>query len=235
MERLKAEKRRFEFREKTLFGFVRNALSLTVPGMQRTGKGFLPMLFNLLASGEERRQLLHVKQELAKKALSEKQFGRRKVRAKKVKLIRDAHLAALARAYDIQKQALEQRHAREIATQKAEWQALSIERRRLWAQWEVGFGPRPRQTMKQGTGCEGGSQIPGRPRGQFREVSQIPVKKAAPENTEKFLGAGKPVTRRAKPNPSDSPQPGYKQRRSAAERKADGSYKPRQRRPKLGL
>ena len=48
MERLKAEKRRFDYRERTLMGFLGNAIGLIRPGMQRTGKGFLPVLFNLL-------------------------------------------------------------------------------------------------------------------------------------------------------------------------------------------
>ena len=42
MERLKAEKRRFDYRERTLMGFLTNAIGLVRPGMQRTGKGFLP-------------------------------------------------------------------------------------------------------------------------------------------------------------------------------------------------
>ena len=67
MERLKAEKRRFDYREKTLLGFVTNAIALIRPGMQRTGKGLLPMLFTLLVSGEQRRQLIAAKHALATK------------------------------------------------------------------------------------------------------------------------------------------------------------------------
>lgn len=226
MERLKAEKRRFEYRERTLLGFVGNAIRLIRPGMERSGKGLLPMLFALLVSGEQRRQLLLVKQDLAKKALSEKQFGSRKVRAEKIRLVRDAQFAALSAAFDIQKQALEQRHAREIATQKAEWKALSIERKRLWAQWETEFGQRQRQG--QGSGSSSGDrQAPARPRQSFAEKSAL-KKKPAPSDA--------PVKRRfedkAAPKPAPDSQKPWRQRRSAAERKADGSYKPRQRGPK---
>src|SRR3954469_6945530 len=108
MERLKSEKRRFESRERTLLGFVGNAIRLIRPGMERSGKGLLPVLFALLVSGEQRRILLRTKQELGKKALSEKQFSSRKVRADKIRLVRDAQLATLSHAFDIQKQALEQ-------------------------------------------------------------------------------------------------------------------------------
>ena len=132
MERLKAEKRRFDYRERTLMGFLGNAIGLVRPGMQRTGKGFLPVLFNLLVSGKTRRELMLTKQALAKKALSEKQFGSRKVRADKVRHIRDAQLATLVAAYDIQKQALDLRHAQEIKQQKQEWRDLSAKRDQLW-------------------------------------------------------------------------------------------------------
>ena len=97
MERLKAEKRRFEYRERTLMGFLGNAIGLVRPGMLRTGKGFLPVLFTLLVSGKARRELMLTRQALAKKALSEKQFGSRKARADKIRHIRDAQLATLVR------------------------------------------------------------------------------------------------------------------------------------------
>jgi hypothetical protein len=220
MERLKAEKRRFEYREKTLLGFVGNAIRLIRPGMERSGKGLLPVLFSLLVSGEQRRILMRTKQELAKKALSEKQFGSRKVRADKIRLVRDAQLAALSCAFDIQKQALTQRHTREIATQQAEWKALSIERKRLWDQWEKEFGVKQRQTQRQGTGTGSGSA---RPRQSFAD--KVAMKKP----TQTDLPVRKNFEDKAtKP---DLAKP-WRQRRSAAERKADGSYKPRERPPK---
>ncbi len=102
MERLKAEKRRFDYRERTLMGFLGNAIGLVRPGMARTGKVF-PTLFTLLVSGQTRRELMLARQALAKKALSEKQFGSRKARADKLRHIRDAQLATLSAAYDLQK------------------------------------------------------------------------------------------------------------------------------------
>ena len=51
MDRLKAEKRRFDYRERTLTGFLTNAIGLVRPGMQRTGKGFLPVLFTCWFQG----------------------------------------------------------------------------------------------------------------------------------------------------------------------------------------
>jgi hypothetical protein len=229
MARLKAEKRRFEYREKTLFGFVTNAIALVSPGMQRTGKGLLPMLFALLVSGRQRRQLIAAKHALATRALSDKQFGKRHARAQKIKIVRDAQLEALSHAYDLQKHALDLRHAQEIAAQKTEWNALSVERKRLWKEWEQEFGQQPRQTQRQGSGSNAaGRHSPAGPHRTFAETTAV--------NKKPAQAAAKPVKRKfednAAPKPeTDSPKP-WRQRRSAAERKADGSYKPRQRPPK---
>ncbi len=241
MNRLKAEKRRFDYRERTLMGFLGNTIGLIRPGMQRTGKGFLPVLFNLLVSGNARRELMLARQALSKKALSEKQSGRRKVRADKLRHIRDAQLATLSAAYDIQKQALDLRHAQEIKQQKQEWRDLSAERDRLWAEWRAEFGikERPRRqgnSSKTGSGDQGsagdqgGGKAPApparkRPADQFananKNLAEKPKRAADSRVQKEFTPAAAPE--------ADRPKAGWKQRRSAAERKRDGSYKPRQR------
>ena len=203
MERLKSEKRRFEYRERTLTGFVGNAIRLIRPGMERSGKGLLPVLFALLVSGEQRRQLLLAKQELAKKALSEKQFGSRKVRADRVRIVRDAQLAALSAAFDIQKQDLQARHDREIAAQKTEWNALSIERKRLWTEWEAEFGARQRQTQRHGSGSSAGTaQAPARPRQSFADKVALKTETGAGRRfarAAEIRGQGRPQSHREVP------------------------------------
>ncbi len=245
MARLKAEKRRFEYRERTLFGFVSNAIGLVRPGMIRTGKGLLPVLFNLLVSGKARRELLLVKQGLASKALSEKHFGKRKVRADRIRLVRDAQLAALSGAYDIQKDDLDRRHAREIEEQKLGWKTLSAERKRLWEEWHAEFGQTQgrqrtdRGSSDQGSGGNGRAPSPAPPRARdhFPDAPRKPSPgRAADPNKPVEKPAPKPANSRAKGDftpaakpEDDPPKPGWKRRRSAAERKADGSYKPRNR------
>jgi hypothetical protein len=168
------------------------------------------------------------KQALATRALSDKQFGKRDLRARKIKIVRDAQLEALSHAYDLQKQALDQRHAQEIAAQKAEWNALSVERKRLWKEWEQEFGHRPRQTQGSSGRSSGDAQTPARPRRTFAEQAAVKQKPAqSPESPVKKKFEDKTAS---KPE-ADSHKP-WRQRRSAAERKADGSYKPRQRPPK---
>jgi Relaxase/Mobilisation nuclease domain len=259
MARLKADRRRFEYRERTLLGFVGNAIGLLRPGMIRTGKSLLPMLFNLLVSGKARREIMTARQGLATRALSDKQFGKRKARADKIRLVRDAQMHTLACAFDIQKHALEARHAQEIDRQKQEWRELATERTKLWDEWKQEFGVRQRQrsTARAGSGGDSRGRTAAAPKlkNQFPDPTKTvrpdplvdagkTAKKQPPKATEKFLGAGKPVAR-PKPKPPDSriktefqpaaskeppqPKPGWKQRRSAAERKADGSYKPRPR------
>ena len=242
MERMKAEKRRFDYRERTLMGFLGNALGLVRPGMQRTGKGFLPVLFNLLVSGKMRRELLLTKQGLATKALSEKQFDSRKARADKLRHIRDAQLATLSAAYDIQKQALDLRHAQEIKQQKQEWRDLSTKRDRLWADWRMEFGIKERP-RRQGDGSQTGSGDQGSA-GDRGGDGKAPAPPARKRPTEQFPTANKMHAEKQKPavdtrfkkefTPAATPEPvrpkaGWKQRKSAAERKLDGSYKPRQR------
>ena len=237
MDRLKAEKRRFEFRERTLFGFVSNAIGLIRPGMLRSGKGLLPVLFNLLVSGKARRELLLVKQGLAQKTLSEKQFGSRKLRAGRIRLVRDAQLATLSKAYDLQKEHLDRRHAQEIEQQKAEWRGLSTERKKLWEEWYAEFGiSRGRGRTDQGSGSQAGSGSGGDTRGpspaprplreQFAEAGR-PAKTPTPRQDKSRVRAK--FAQEAKPDP-EPPKPGWKRRRSAAERTADGSYRPRTRR-----
>jgi hypothetical protein len=232
MTRLKAERRRFEYRERTLLGFLGNAIALARPGMLRSGKGLLPVLFHLLVSGKARREIMAAKQGLATRALSDRQFGKRKVRADKIRLVRDAQMQALARAFDIQKAVLDIRHEHEIEQQKQEWRELAIERTKLWDEWREEFGMRERQRQT-GRGGHGGDT---------RSAAPAPRRRATA--TEQFFGAGKPV-RKPAPKAVDSriktefepaaskdssqPKPAWKQRRSAAERRADGSYKPRPR------
>ncbi len=258
MARLKADKRRFEFRERTLLGFVGNAIALTRPGMQRSGKGLMPMLFNLLVSGKARREIMTARHALATRALSDRQFGKRKTRADRVKIIRDAQMQALAHAYDIQKAALELRHAQEIAAQKQEWRALSADRKKLWDEWRQEFGVRQR-AQRTGTGSQGSGdngRAPIRPKDHFPDapngapadpgdVAGQSVKEQPPKPAKQFLGAGQPL-RKTTPKPADSrlkaefergpspappePKAGWKKRRSAAERREDGSYRPRNRR-----
>jgi hypothetical protein len=242
MARLKAEKRRFEYRERTLMGFLGNAIALVRPGMERTGKGFLPVLFNLLVSGKVRRELMLTRQALATKALSEKQFGSRKARADKLRHIRDAQLATLSAAYDIQKQALDLRHAAEIKKQKQEWRDLSTKRDQLWAEWRTEFGIRDRP-RRQSDGSQAGSGDQGsagdrggdgkapapparkRPADQFPTADKILAEKQKRAAESPFKKEFAPA---ATPEPI-RPKAGWKQRRTAAERKLDGSYKPRRR------
>src|SRR5947208_2069399 len=59
---IRSPQRRAKYRERTLLGFVSNSIRLLRPGMERTGKGLLPMLFTLLVSGQQRRDLMLAKQ-----------------------------------------------------------------------------------------------------------------------------------------------------------------------------
>jgi hypothetical protein len=188
----------------------------------RTGKGLLPMLFTpprlrASAAGDHERKIF--------RALSNKQSGKRQARADRIKALRDAQLKGLAVAFDIQKAVLDQKHEQEIAAQKQGLRDLAKQRKELWDEWRKGFAVKPRQTTRAGSGGEARSASPPRPRSSSF---------LAPESLSRAGGAERSRFAHQKFEPAaskDGPQrkAGWKQRRSAAERKADGSYKPRQR------
>jgi hypothetical protein len=95
MARLKAEKRGFDYREHTLFR-LHQQYHRPDPSRHETHRQGLPAdAVYLLVSGNARQELLLAKQGPARKALSEKQFGSRKARADRIRLIRDAQLETL--------------------------------------------------------------------------------------------------------------------------------------------
>ena len=123
------------------------------------------MLFTLLVSGEQRRQLIAAKHALATRALSDKQFGKRHTRAGKIKIVRDAQLEALSRAYDIQKQALDHRQAAGDRRAEGRMEALSVERETPLG--AMGAGIRTPPDAAAGSGIRqqlGDRQAPARPR-----------------------------------------------------------------------
>ena len=130
----------------------------------------------------------------------------------------------------------------EIKQQKQEWRDLSARRDQLWDEWRAEFGikERPRRQGdggKTGDGDQGsagdqggGGKAPAppirkRPADQFANANKIlaekPKRPADSKVKKEFTPAAAPE--------SDRPKAGWKQRKSAAERKLDGSYKPRQR------
>jgi hypothetical protein len=92
------------------------------------------------------------------------------------------------------------RHEREVAAQKMEWQALSIERKRLWQQWAAEFGQRPRQRQSQGSGGRGDARAPSpaprRAKDQFPDARRKPL---PPQSADPRKQVEKPA-----PRPADS-------------------------------
>jgi hypothetical protein len=145
---------------------------------------------------------------------------------------------------DIQKQELDRRHQAEIEKRKLDWRALSIDRKKWWEEWQAEFGEtRQRQRSTQGSSSSGsgGGRAPSpalpRARDHFADLAKPPlpgrsndprkqVKNLAPKPADSRVTAE--FTPAAAPDPAPS-KAGWKKRRSAAERRADGSYKPRQR------
>src|SRR6202007_1957924 len=94
--------------------------------------------------------------------------------------VRDAQMATLSRAYDIQKQALDLRHEQEIAAQKQEWRDLSTTRKKLWDEWREEFGVRDRRRRvgQGGRGSQDGAGAaqapsPARPSDRFADAVKL--------------------------------------------------------------
>jgi hypothetical protein len=111
---------------------------------------------------------------------------------------------------------MKSRHASEVAAQKTVWRQLAAEREKVWSDYRKEFAtPEPQQEADQQQSH----------RDEFREAASGTGKPERERNADQNQGNG---ADRA-PIPEKSPQRDWRARRSATERKADGSYKKRDR------
>lgn len=201
------QRRRFDARERSLLGALGNAIRLHHAA--RKERGALANLFKLMVSPNQRKQQFQKQQDSQKQALRRRQAETRKQRAETLKASRQVELANLSMEFQRHRKAMTQRHAAEIANQKAAWRQLSEEREKAWREFHLEFVRPNREAAK-------------------------------PENQkelhEKFGDAAKGTDRSAKsPRTIEdvlaerTNRKGWRARRSAAERKADGSYRERDR------
>ena len=130
------------------------------------GAGLLPMLFALLASGQQRRQLL-----AAKHALADKGALRQAIRQTEIRGRQQPNRPRRPVRHLSQRLRPPERGARSAPYAgdrgaEAEWKALSVERKRLWDEWRAEFGETPRrQRTDQGSSSgSGDSRAPSAPR-----------------------------------------------------------------------
>ena len=209
-----AQRRLFNARERSLLGALGNAVRLHDAAMRE--RGGLANLFKLMISPAARRKQFERQQETQKQALRQQQAQNRNERAATLKAARRVELAKLSQEFQKDRETMKARHASEVAVQKAVWRQLAAEREKVWADYRKEFAiPEPRQE-------EGDQQQSHRK--EFRE-SASGTTQAGAKPVDQNQGNGVDRT----PPVEKSPRRDWRARRSAAERKADGSYKKRDR------
>ncbi|WGJ13875.1 relaxase/mobilization nuclease domain-containing protein [Methylocapsa sp. D3K7] len=210
-----AQRRLFNAREHSLLGAIGNAVRLHYAAMRE--RGGLASLFKLMISPAARRKQFERQQETEKQALRKRQAQSRNERAATLKAARRVELAKLSQEFQKDLDAMKTRHASEVAAQKAVWRQLAAEREKVWSDYRKEFPiPEPQQDK--------GDQQQSH-RDEFREAASGTAKPERERKADKNPGNG---ADRA-PTVEKSPRRDWRARRSAAERKADGSYKKRDR------
>jgi hypothetical protein len=212
-----AKRKAFNIRERHLLGVIANAIRLHYGVLRRGGTS---SLFMLAVSGKRRRQQFEQGQEVEKQTLRGSQAQRRKVRADTLRAACRHELAERAAEFRQSRKAMLDRHAGESAAGRSEWQKLAAERDRAWAAFRKEFNARDLRRAE--------AAAPSLRRA-FND--------ATTGNDRASGGSGKDGGARGSqgsgangaPAVDRQPKEGWRARRKAAERQADGSYKPRDR------
>jgi hypothetical protein len=215
------QRRAFNARERSLLGVVSNAVRLHYA---QTNPKARPSFLWLLVSRNARQQQFQQQQEGQKQALRSRQRTRRKARADTLRAACRAEQARLAENFLDKRKDLQARHARETAAQKAARRDLAVERDQTWAEYRRTFEiPERDQRRDQGGERTTREQFNAAAKGEDRQPGSAQQTSIA----DQFRGSAAGGSAQAA-----SPEPkrrDWRARRSAAERKADGSYKARDR------
>jgi hypothetical protein len=158
-----------------------------------------------------------------KLALRTSQSERRKARANALRAACRQELVDKAAAFRKNAATLRQAHQDEWAAQRAEWRLLATERDQAWTDLRAAFGF-PARSAEQAPASFLRGQFTAATQGSQRAAEDARGKgegKGGAQSGNGGTGSGS--------DKSPPRKPEWRRRRSAAERKADGSYKPRNR------
>lgn len=213
------QRRLFNARERSLLGAIGNAVRLHYAAARESGG--LTSLFKLMISPAARRKQFQQQQETEKQALRQRQAQSRNARADTLKAARRVELAKLAQEFQNNRDSMKTRHAAEVAAQKAVWRQLAAEREKVWSDYREEFAiPEPRQDKADGQQSH---------RDEFREAASGTTQAVAKPKYERRADKVQRGAADMTPEAEKSTRRGWRARRSAAERKADGSYLKRDR------
>jgi Relaxase/Mobilisation nuclease domain len=214
-----AQRRLFNARERSLLGAIGNAVRLHYAAMKE--RGGLASLFKLMISPAARHKQFERQQETQKQTLRQRQAQSRNERAATLKASRRVELAKLSQEFQKNRESMKARHASEVAAQKTVWRQLAAERKKVWSDYRQEFAIKEAEQENAGQ-----QQFH---RNEFREAASGTTRvEAKPEHERKAdqnLGNGADLT----PTTEKSTRRDWRARRSAAARKADGTYKKRDR------
>jgi hypothetical protein len=203
------------FRKRSLLGAIGDAVRLHYAAMRE--RGGIANLFKLMISPAARRKQFERQQDSQKQALRKRQAQSRNERAATLKAARWVELAKLSQEFQKYREAMKARHASEVAAQKAVWRQLAVEREKVWSDYRKEFMTKEAELAK--------ADQQQSHRDEFREAASGTAKPERERRDDQNRGNG--VDRA--PTVEKSPRRDWRARRSAAERKADGSYKKRDR------
>jgi hypothetical protein len=213
-----AQRRLFNARERSLLGAIGNAVRLHYAAMRE--RGGLANLFKLMISPAARRKQFERQEETQKQALRKRQAQSRNERAATLKAARRVELAKLSQEFQKSRETMKARHASEVAAQKTVWRQLAAEREKVWSDYRKEFAtPEPQQ--------EAGQQQSHRD--EFRDAASGATETGTKPERERKADQNQGNGADRAPTTEKSPRRDWRARRSAAERKADGSYKKRDR------
>ncbi|WP_036258277.1 relaxase/mobilization nuclease domain-containing protein [Methylocapsa aurea] len=213
-----AQRRLFNARERSLLGAIGNAVRLHYAAMKE--RGGLARLFKLMISPATRRKQFQQQQENEKQVLRKRQAQSRNERAATLKAARRVELAKLSQEFQRDREAMKTRHASEVAAQKAVWRQLAAEREKVWSDFRKEFTiPELRQEADQQQSL----------RDEFGEAASGTTRAEAKQEHQRKADQSQGKGADRAPPPEKSPRRDWRARRSAAERKADGTYKKRDR------
>ena len=221
------QRRAFDARERSFLGVVANAVRLH---FGRSGRPGIAGLFYLLVSGNERRRQFQKLQERNKKGLQERQAQSKRKRADVLRAARGLELARLSDEYRRSRRVMVERHAKEIAAERAEWKKVATERQKNWADFKREFAM-PELTRDAPKHSVSAREDFLRTASQDAEVKQkrspADRRNAAADKTSPLQSATVPKDGKL----AEGETKNWRARRSAAERRADGSYRTRDRTP----
>ena len=212
------QRRAFKARERHSLGVIANAIRLHYANLQRGGIGGL---FMLAVSGARRQRVFDQVQQNETQALRKSQSERRKARAGALRAACRHELAERAHQFQRDRRATLDRQASESAAMRAEWRQLAEDRQKAWADHRREFGMPQNEATEERT-----------PRIDMR-FNEAATGKARRDDSGKEEGKGEGrqggAGARGPVQQKEQKKDGWKARRSAAQRREEGVYKPRNR------